>query len=312
MKHKVGGQVNFNLSLKFFSKKSQINLKKAFSFIEISVVILIVAVTLIGVMQGQEMYYKMRLNSARLLTEKTDLGMIDGLTVWLEATTAKSFDNGQMVDSTKISKWVNLYSTPLSKIDFTQSVFASQPQYYRYAINGLPAVRFDNAQTLSTSSLYINDFASNQEVTIFLVQQSYSSSYSSAYPFCWMSGSIPKTTMLLTNTKALGKITFYFGSFSDILQTSSQLNFLNKNNILTYYKSSANVGIRLNRASLISGASTQTISDTAYTSLSLGGCHQRTGYFFYGHIGEFIVFNRALNNSEIDLVEKYLSEKWGI
>lgn len=31
-----------------------------------------------------------------------------------------------------------------------------------------------------------------------------------------------------------------------------------------------------------------------------------------GHIGEVIVFNRGLKDSEIEKVENYLSQKWGI
>ena len=302
--------MNFRIFLKLLAKKTRINLKKAFSFIEISVVILIVAVTLIGVMQGQEMYYKMRLNSARLLTEKTDLGMIDGLTIWLEATTAKSFDNAQMVDSTKISKWVNLYSTPSAKFDFSQSTVALQPKYYQNAINGLPAVRFDNAQTLESPSIQISNFISENEATIFLVQQTYVGDNSQS-AFGWNNGGY----RLLTHN-SWGGITFDFGTCcpsSARTATTAIANFLNRNNIITYYKNFSNVSIRYNR-SLITNSSiaSASIPGNLTGAFTLGKYPPDNSYFFYGHIGEFIVFNRALNNSEIDLVEKYLSEKWGI
>ncbi|MFM7702015.1 MAG: type II secretion system protein, partial [Alphaproteobacteria bacterium] len=67
---------------KFFQNSN--NFRKAFSFIEIAVVILIVAVTLIGVMQGRELYLKMRLNSARTLTERSQVQNIENLALWLE------------------------------------------------------------------------------------------------------------------------------------------------------------------------------------------------------------------------------------
>ncbi|MCH2376444.1 MAG: hypothetical protein MK538_19840, partial [Planctomycetes bacterium] len=35
-------------------------------------------------------------------------------------------------------------------------------------------------------------------------------------------------------------------------------------------------------------------------------------YYFTGYIGEILVYDRALTDSEIRLVEQYLGSKWGI
>jgi hypothetical protein len=47
--------------------------------------------------------------------------------------------------------------------------------------------------------------------------------------------------------------------------------------------------------------------DNALTNSPQGG-----GSKFSGYIGEVLVFDRALKNEEMDVINKYLSKKWGI
>jgi len=293
---------------KFFQNPN--NYRKAFSFVEIAVVILIVAVTLIGVMQGRELYLKMRLNSARLLTDRAPIDLINDLSIWVESTSERSFENKSLVNSDKISKWVNLKTEPEAKFDFSQATVNSQPVYYENAINGLPAVRFNNAQTLQMTSTEISNFISSNEVTIFMVQQSYVGDTTTS-SFGWNNGGY----RLLTHTGG-GAIYFDFGvccPASGRTSTASIVGFLNSNNIITFYKNFSNVKIRHNAIEKAnSTVATSSIPDNLTGVFTLGKYPPDNAYFFLGHIGEFIVFRRALNDSEIDLVEKYLSEKWAI
>ena len=67
--------------------------KKAFSLVELSMVILVIGILIAGISQGIDLYQDMRLATARSLTQNSRVGRIDNLELWLETTTEKSFDN---------------------------------------------------------------------------------------------------------------------------------------------------------------------------------------------------------------------------
>jgi len=58
--------------------------KKAFSLVEISVVILIIGILISGVSQGIDLYEDFRKNSAKSLTLNSRVGRIPDLLWWIE------------------------------------------------------------------------------------------------------------------------------------------------------------------------------------------------------------------------------------
>ena len=66
--------------------------KKAFSLVELSMVILIIGILIAGVSQGIDLYQDMRLATARSLTQNSRVNRIEDLTMWFEATSEKSFE----------------------------------------------------------------------------------------------------------------------------------------------------------------------------------------------------------------------------
>ncbi len=65
-------------------KKTQ--LKKAFSLIELSVVVLIIGILIAGITQSSRLVRAMKLNTARSLTRSSDVASIRNLTAWFDAT----------------------------------------------------------------------------------------------------------------------------------------------------------------------------------------------------------------------------------
>jgi prepilin-type N-terminal cleavage/methylation domain-containing protein len=57
--------------------------KKAFSLIEISVVILIIVILIYGVSVGVDLYQDFRLATARSLTLNSRVGRIEDLSLWV-------------------------------------------------------------------------------------------------------------------------------------------------------------------------------------------------------------------------------------
>ena len=71
--------------MKFYGKKP-IFYKKAFSLIEISVVIVIIGILIAGISNGIDLYQDYRLTSARNLTKNAPISRIPDLKLWLETT----------------------------------------------------------------------------------------------------------------------------------------------------------------------------------------------------------------------------------
>ena len=65
--------------------------RKAFTLIEIAVVILVIGVLIAGISQAMEMFAEASLKSARNLSKSSRLGQVDDLTIWFDATSKKSF-----------------------------------------------------------------------------------------------------------------------------------------------------------------------------------------------------------------------------
>jgi prepilin-type N-terminal cleavage/methylation domain-containing protein len=125
--------------------------KKAFSLIEISVVILIIGMLIAGISQGIDLYQDMRLATARSLTLNSRVNRIEDLTMWFEVTSEKSFENPNPQDGERIALWKNINFKLFNRIDVAKiptDPDSSKPFYVRNAINNIPALRFDNGQFL--------------------------------------------------------------------------------------------------------------------------------------------------------------------
>lgn len=148
--------------------------KKAFSLIEISVVIVIVGILIAGVSQGIDLYQDMRLATARTLTQNSRVNRIEDLTMWFETTSEKSFENPNPQDGDRIALWKNINFKLLNRIDVVQATQASKPFYIKNAINNIPALRFNNAQFFTASNIKISEIVSSDQATVFVVQNNFS------------------------------------------------------------------------------------------------------------------------------------------
>ena len=286
-------------------------LKKAFSLVEISVVILIVSLVVTGVFKGTYILDGIRIANARSITNKSPVIVTPNLTLWLESTSVNSFDEKKLVDNQTIPKWNDINPQKLTKLNFIQTTTANQPKYVEKLINNLPALQFDNQQMLAIDNLKISELVSSNQATIFMVQNSLIGDASTS-AFGWNSGSY----RLLTHTGD-GSVVFDFGvccSGSSRLQTASISNFLNRNIIITYRKnlSKNDIYVNLNERTASSSASTDSIPGDLTGTFAIGKFPPDNFYWFYGFIGEFIVFDRALTDGEKLKIEQYLSDKWSI
>ena len=299
--------------------------KKAFSLIELSIVILIVGIIIAGVASSSSLVKKFRLNSAKVLTQSSPVSSIKDLALWLETTDENSFTkaNGSVKfeNNDPIASWNDRNPQKTRPINFTQSDNSLRPKYLENGINGLPSLLFDYQNRLESTLSAIT--AGGNKYTIFVVWQDINNpldgtSPSDAQVIFFQGGEIPclggDYAGFYTNLNNVYTWGCSFGNDELVLSykpdvpymTAYRVDTVTTNNVTTN-----NVAIYANNS---------VYRQSSLSSLDIGGQRMGIGYsgngddsFYYtGLISEIIVYDRALANEEVDAVRKYLIKKYAI
>ena len=153
------------------------NFKKAFSLIEISIVILVVGILIAGISKGLDLVNDMRIATARALTDKAPMFGMENLELWLETTSENSLATGTTsftnvknpLNNDRIGRWNDINPTlidPNYKNHAVQGDINFQPLYVQDGINGLPALLFDGVDDWFDAK---NGKTNFNEFTIFIV-----------------------------------------------------------------------------------------------------------------------------------------------
>jgi hypothetical protein len=244
------------------------------------------------------------------------------LKLWLPA------DRINQANNTAVATWSDQSG---NGYDATQSTTAARPTYIASGLNGLPVVRFDGTDdTLSVpSSTATFKFLHSDVSTVFIVAKAgVVSDPGVAYGFLHTATGTSATGFYIrftdispTNDRIGHNI--YFGTVGQtVVSNSTPINTFTANqfNFLSVLSKPSDAVAAERSAISINGAvatqlnvQTNTPSTSNATNdLIIGGSISSTTPFLNGDIGEIIVYNRALNTSELAQVHKYLSMKWGI
>jgi prepilin-type N-terminal cleavage/methylation domain-containing protein len=138
---------------------------KAFSLVELAVVILIIGILVAAVSQGSKLVTKAKISGAKSQTASSPLvNHADKLELWLETTSDSSFPD-YTSDGDVIDAWNSLAkSTPKKKITFDT---ATAPKYKTNAYNGLPAVEFEDSKVIEFEG--VDFWQGSQNYTIIFV-----------------------------------------------------------------------------------------------------------------------------------------------
>ncbi len=291
---------------------------RAFSIIELSVVLLVIGLMVAGITNGSIFYGKFKLSGAANLTNGASFRSMPGLIFWVESTSEKSFAYGttSFVDletpenNQAIGMW-NPINPQRATAYASQATSNYQPLYVANAINGLPALLFDG----------VDDFFSISDTKLFAGLGSYTT-------FVVFSSNIVTNGLYNLIRSEWGAISRISGNGSAIKCARYAMNSNNtwvgsdnpvgapsieafKPTFCTSIYNGSNLmgytnGANPDTADAISGNIINSI-----TSLSIGSL-AGTSEFFSGYIGEIIIFNRDLTSDELDEVHSYLKQKWGI
>ena len=290
---------------------------KAFSLVEISMVILVIGILIAGVSRGIDLYDDYRLASARNLTKNSLVNRIPDLEMWLETTGENSLatgttsftDKANPVDQDSIGRWNNINPNilPSARNHATQNnptaLVDNQPKYIRKGMNGLPALLFDGTNDFFS---FDGNFLVGSDYTIFVVEAR--SSFKSLNYFLAGNGGLLNTNL-------------HLGYRTDILITQAHFgNDIDKN--VSNFTSTV---LRMHSFvfSKISGKAIYTNGGTGsfdgsnnnklpLASYQLASIANYRGAYYKGSIAEIIFYTRTLNDKERQGVEAYLSKKWSI
>lgn len=318
------------------------NFKKAFSLIEISIVILVVGILIAGISKGIDMVYDMRLVTARALTDKAPMFGMENLELWLETTSENSLATGTGTSFTnvanppnkkEIGRWNDLNPTlinPNNKNHAVQGTLNYQPLYIQDGINNLPALLFDGVDDYiasTTKFTIINNF------TVFVVGFPIKNLTN---PCVMQSGSVAGVSgqkyifypqqgdVVYGGNNASGSGVSLCESFiasvehwnGNMPYVVSNNRAINKPIQFTLKYSSGAPKLYINSTDYYSGSAS---ARNIFPGLTFGGGRPSisTNYgehygYFKGFIGEIIVYSKDLNDADRKLIEAYLIEKWRI
>lgn len=305
------------------------NKKKAFSLIELSIVILIIGIIVAGVTQSSRLIRQFKLSTARNLTQSSAASSVADLSLWLETTSPASFSDSETEDASiagntaYITNWNDINPTSSIKRNATGANDNTRPQRYENCINGLPCLRFDG----SNDTLGIDlSFLAGTDYTIFVVEQrraatanyfigksvaqtsntSLELGYSGTSTLRWTHGDA-------TNAYTVGAGASYTTGKIDAYTTASPRLSAFVNSTIAAGAGAASFNHYMNGSSTAStkaNIGTPALGTlTSYTNGSIGSSFST---YFTGDIGEIIIYTRALKNEERTAIEDYLSKKWGI
>lgn len=292
--------------------------QKAFSLIELSIVIIIIGIMIAGVTKGSKLIKDAQISAARSLTNSSDIISINNTVLWLETTSLKSLidENGnegdRIEDESYIETWrdINVQSV-VPKNATPEGIYKAQ--YIRDGINGLPVLKFNGSSTtlsLPDSTIPIG----NSPYTIVVVFQALSQGVAT-YGGIIGAGSFGDDNT--HNEISYNYTSNFVGNEFRNRYITSESNSVEEQKpyivMSSYNATTASDAIKLYVNGSLVNSDTGVAMDVVTTPNLIGRSDQGAPRrYFKGYIAEIIVYNRSLRKKEISSIANYLSQKWGI
>ena len=292
------------------SKFQNMKNSQAFTILELSAVLVIIGILILGVIKGAGLVESSRLGSARTLTAKSPVPEIDGLVAWWEASSKDSLKESEAIDAAQISEWRDISPNSLAgqKNKLTRTA-SSAVVLKSDGINKVPSLQFDGTSNISLSSFYQGPAAQPTVILVFRPNSSVSanvifdgnsstSSISLNAASVQLNAGSAATTATANNPAALAS---------------------GRNYILAAYFNADAGQVFINDATSrigldVSDGSPDGILSVGANSLNgdNNGSNIAASSRFTGLISEVIIYNRPLKLQERIDIFQYLSKKYAI
>lgn len=288
---------------------------KAFSLIELSIVILIIGILIVGVTQSSRLIREFRLSTAKNLTQSSPVStMGNNLVFWYETTSGETSVNySEDEASLPISNLYDINPNSIYKANASASG-TERPSYKAECINGLPCVEFDGVDdcmdlTAAASSTNVSYFVVMKPITISTTQGAVILVHRTG----WVAGTGAVALQMLSNAE-MGGAQDKLGHYS-VDETSGRTTALLSKaspQIVSAVDTGSLFGFFRNGVADGTYATSGAIKRYGNMSLGCAAANLPKSRFYNGHLAEIIVYNRGLKTSERKSVEAYLGKKWGI
>jgi hypothetical protein len=269
--------------------------QKAFTLVEISIILVIIGLMAYGIMSGNTIINRARVIKMRDQTKSfSSLSFNKDLVFWIESSMPKAYeisDGGVITvnDRAVFDGASNDAVAPSS---------AGSPTYTEDVINSLPAFYFDGSSdylSVNTVSFYSQLF----HTVFFVILADSAASSDAIYGFNNGSSDIEvmeANSSSITVTTSGGSTTLYSGTVGGNAVVGA---FTTNGSTFTFYKDGT------------SSYNSANTSLPAYSNAFYVG-RETGGDYFKGYIGEILIYQKALSSSERQEVEEYLMGKWKI
>lgn len=306
--------------------------KKAFSMIEMAIVVMAIAAFIAGVTQSSRLVSSMRLTVARSISSSSAVPGIKNLYAWWDSTADYSFLDREAEDSKAISAWYDRNPQNAYSHNIFQTNPSKKPSYVRVGINKLPAVEFDGEDFLKTL-VDPKVLLANGAATVFMVFEAYDAATQrfllmqpianclenieighslevipnsfGVHSGCGYATSSPKDTVI-DNIPLLTTMVFFQGPI--VTKDTSNIAIYKNGNISKLVLEAEGGG------GFNSGLNGKYPKGSAPIIMGARDSDNVNNYdaYFKGKIGEIIIYDRVLRDKERLEVQEYLTRKWAI
>lgn len=297
---------------------------KAFSLIELSIVVLVVGILIAGAIQGSSMIYAARLAAAKSLTKSSGIESIKDMTLWLDATRAysdksliNSSNSNAIENNDDIKSWKDVNPRAQTSITFSGSSSSMYPNYIENGLNNLPTIRFDGISNRIFADIKCGDVVKEDEATFFLVLTVRDVANGSRTLGLYGGSASPtnnsRISLSVGSTASLSWYSATDATFANNTLTPSS-SFEDKTFVLSARRTSAGaMNIRHNSVTNTSTTGvTKKVSSSDSCPFYLGWNTTSASFNPDMDLSELIVYDRGLSDTDMKYVENYLSKKWAI
>lgn len=298
--------------------------KKAFSLIELSIVILVVGLLIAGVVTGSRVIGDSRLKTARTLTQSSSISSLSGLVMWFDATNLDNISSGTLSsnrfgiaeDGDAIVTWRDQNPQSQYKTDITIPGDNRAPTYVDDAINNLPSIKFNSS---GVGDYFINDnikFANN-DYSIFFVFEPFTSGLYDILSI----GSDSKPGLMIElqsdgEVRHLHRYPYSLDSTGDSFITDASNYQADKPQIYSFVREGSDTTSRIWIDNNLKETNTTTTQgfDQSILQVTIGALYFNGSYerFINGYLSEIVIFDRALRDKDRKSVQDYLAQKYQI
>lgn len=297
------------------------NFKKAFSLIELSIVILIIGILVAGVTQSSRLVKAIKISTAKQITNSSPVSSIKNLSLWLETVSDSSFLPNETSNDSFISLWNDINPQSTLKINATQTNNSFQPKYFDSEINGLPGVRFDGNSDWMTLGVNIG-MESNSKITLFVVNKFFTNTAN--FIIAKRDNFVDGKGWNLVMWGGTLAFELMGHQSSNLITIATGVSFNSTYISTVVYDgglNSAGLNMWINGQKLASpsrgssganGSFSMIPSPNGDEDLRIGAREGNGFAWYHGSIGEIIIFQDKLSDADVNAVNDYLKKKWSI